>query len=87
VEPEYRHFDLILRSKFNSRFWHPENIRPWGLWVDETDHRATDGALYRFALGARAVLVNFGASASFPLGTRTPVANAVGEENKSCFTT
>ena len=28
-EPEYRRFDIILRSKLNRRAWHPENMRPW----------------------------------------------------------
>jgi hypothetical protein len=69
-EPEYRHFDLILRSKFNSRIWHPENIRPWAYGLTKRIIEATDGAL-PFRSRRRAVLVNFGASHPFPYGART----------------
>src|SRR6266481_9181508 len=43
-EPEYRQFDLILRSKLNPRAWHPENIRPWAYGLTNRVTEATAGA-------------------------------------------
>jgi hypothetical protein len=68
-EPEYRQFDLILRSKLNRRAWHPENMRPWALGLNNRILNATSGAP-RFADRRRALLVNFGASHPYPHGTR-----------------
>ena len=68
-EPEYRQFDVILRSKLNRRAWHPENMRPWVLGFTNRILHATRDAP-GFAARRRAILVNFGASHSFPHGTR-----------------
>lgn len=68
-EPEFRQFDLILRSKLNRRAWHPENIRPWVLGFTERILRATAGTL-GFRDRRAAILSNFGASHPFVHGTR-----------------
>lgn len=72
-EPEYRDFDLILRSKLNRRAWHPENMKPWVLGFTNRILRATAGAA-PFAERERKVLVNFGASHPYEHGTRTLAA-------------
>jgi hypothetical protein len=68
-EPEYRQFDLILRSKFNTRTWHPENMQPWAYGLTNRIIEAT-----RFGLPFRdrrpALLVNFGVSHPFQYATR-----------------
>jgi len=68
-EPEFRQFDFILRSKYNPRLWHPENMRPWAYGWTNRITEATEGAL-PFRSRRRAVLVNFGASHPYPYGTR-----------------
>lgn len=68
-EPEYRKFDLILRSKLNRRAWHPENMRPWVLGFTNRIVQATSGAL-SFAERRRVVSVNFGASHPYGHGAR-----------------
>lgn len=68
-EPEYRSFDLILRSKLNRRAWHPENLRPWVIGLNNRILRATVGAV-PFRMRRRALLVNFGASHPYPHGVR-----------------
>ena len=68
-EPEYRQFDLILRSKFNRRVWHPENMRPWAYGLTNRIIEATGGTL-PFGARRRALLVNFGASHPFQYGAR-----------------
>lgn len=69
-EPEYRQFDVILRSKLNRRAWHPGNMRPWVLGTNNRILLATAGAP-AFAGRRAALLWNFGASHSYPHGTRT----------------
>jgi hypothetical protein len=68
-EPEFRQFDLILRSKLNRRAWHPANMRPWVLGFTRRIMEATAGAP-AFAARRRAMLVNFGASHPFPHALR-----------------
>jgi hypothetical protein len=69
-EPEFRQFDLILRTKLNRRAWHPENLRPWAYGLSNRTMEATaGGALWQER--APVVLSNFGASHPFPHGTRT----------------
>jgi FkbM family methyltransferase len=68
-EPEFRQFDLILRSKLNQRAWHPENMRPWVLGLNRRIIDATTGGL-PFGQRSRKLLVNFGASHPYPHGTR-----------------
>jgi len=68
-EPEYRHFDLILRSKFNLRTWHPDNMRPWAYGLTNRILEATEGGL-PFQRRRRAVMVNFNASHPFAYGAR-----------------
>jgi hypothetical protein len=72
-EPEYRSFDLILRSKLNRRAWHPENMKPWVLGFTNRVVKATSDAL-PFLERKRTVLVNFGASHPYGHGTRTLAA-------------
>lgn len=72
-EPEFRQFDLILRAKLNKRAWHPSNMRPWVLGLNNRILDATaDGE--PFAARQHAILVNFGASHPYPHGTRDVAA-------------
>ena len=68
-EPEFRQFDLILRSKLNRRSWHPENVKPWVLGLNNRILEATSGAP-PFAERAKSILLNFGASHPYPHGVR-----------------
>lgn len=68
-EPEYRQFDLILRSKFNARAWHPENMRPWAYGLTNRIIEETRCSL-PFRNRRSALLVNFGASHPFQYGAR-----------------
>jgi len=68
-EPEYRQFDLILRSKLNPRAWHPDNMRPWAYGLTNRVIRATADAP-PFNSRRKALLINFGASRPFPYGAR-----------------
>jgi Glycosyl transferases group 1 len=68
-ESEYRQFDLILRSKLNRRAWHPENMRPWALALNNRILNATSGAP-PFSTRRKRLLVNFGASHPYSHGTR-----------------
>ncbi len=72
-EPEYRQFDLILRSKLNRRAWHPENLRPWAYGLNNRILRATTG-VPPFAERTRSLAVNFGASHPYPHGAREAAA-------------
>ena len=72
-EPEFRKFDLILRSKLNKRAWHPENMRPWVLGFTNRILKAVEGQL-PFEERRRVALVNFGASHPYPHGTRDEAA-------------
>ena len=68
-EPEFRQFDLILRSKLNRRAWHPDNMRPWVAGINNRILQATEGHL-PFAERDRSILINFGASHPYPHGVR-----------------
>jgi hypothetical protein len=73
-DPEFRQFDLILRSKLNHRAWHPENMKPWVLGFTNRVVQATAGAP-PFAQRKRTVLLNYGASHPYPHGTRDLAAH------------
>jgi hypothetical protein len=68
-EPEYRQFDLILRSKMNRRAWHPDNMRPWAYGFTNRIINATENAL-PFASRRHEIMVNYGASHPYPHSTR-----------------
>jgi hypothetical protein len=68
-EPPFRQFDVILRTKFLRRAWSPSNLRPWVLGLSNRMLRMTAGAP-PFAARRRTLLVNFGASHTFPHGAR-----------------
>jgi len=68
-EPEFRQFDHVLRAKLNRRAWHPANLRPWVLGLNGRILQATAGGA-PFAQRNRSVLINYGASHSYPHGTR-----------------
>jgi hypothetical protein len=68
-EPEFRQFDLILRAKLNQRAWHPPNMRPWVLGLNNRILDATANAR-PFAERDHQLLVNFGASHPYSHGTR-----------------
>jgi len=68
-EPEFGQFDVILRAKLNGRAWHPGNMRPWVLGLNNRILDATvNGA--PFGERDRKLLVNFGASHPYSHGTR-----------------
>ena len=64
-EPEFRQFDVILRSKLNRRIWHPENMRPWVLGFTNRVMKEVSGAP-PFSERRRSLLWNFGASHPYP---------------------
>jgi hypothetical protein len=68
-EPEFRAFDIILRSKFNRRTRHPENMKPWVLGLTNRILAATADAL-PFSERRHVMLSNYGASHPYPHGTR-----------------
>jgi hypothetical protein len=68
-EPEYRQFDLILRTKLNRRAWHPENLKPWTMPLEKRIIDATRNAP-EFQKRRKVILVNYGASHPYPHGTR-----------------
>ncbi len=68
-EPSFRQFDLILRTKYCRRAWSPGNLRPWVLGLSNRMIRMTAGSP-PFAERNPTLLVNFGASHSFPHGAR-----------------
>lgn len=67
--PEFRQFDVILRAKLNRRAWHPENMRPWVLGLNNRILEATANAA-PFDQREHKLLVNFGASHPYSHGTR-----------------
>ena len=68
-EPEYRQFDLILRTKLNRRTWYPANLRPWTMPLEKRMIYATKNAP-EFQKRKKVILVNYGASHPYPHGTR-----------------
>jgi hypothetical protein len=68
-EPEFRKFDLILRTKLNSRAWYPDNVRAWAYGLNGRVVTATANPI-AFHARRRTVLVNYGASHPFPHGAR-----------------
>jgi hypothetical protein len=60
-EREFREFDLILRTKFNSRTIQPGNARPWAIGLSKRMLKATSHAL-PFAERRKAVFVSYNAS-------------------------
>jgi len=68
-EPEYRQFDLILRTKLNRRAWHPANLRPWTMPLEKRVIEATRNSP-EFGKRRKVILVNYGASHPYPHGTR-----------------
>ncbi len=68
-EPEFRAFDLILRSKFNGRAAAPANMRPWAYGWNNRIVAATRGAL-PFAQRGASLLVNFNVSHPYRHGAR-----------------
>jgi hypothetical protein len=83
-EREFRQFDLILRAKLNRRAWHPENMRPWVLGLNNRILDATAGAP-PFAERAHTMLVNFGASHPYPHGTRDIAARTFDPHIAKCI--
>jgi hypothetical protein len=69
-EPEFRQFDLILRTKYNRRAFHPANLRPWVMGLSNRIIEMTAGAP-ALSQRRRAIMINFGASHGYPHGART----------------
>lgn len=72
-EEEFRQFDVILRTKFNGRMWNPPNLRPWAYGLSGRVLRMTRDAK-DFGRRERQVLINFGASHSYPHTARLRAA-------------
>jgi hypothetical protein len=68
-EDQFRPFDLILRSKLNSRAAAPANMRPWAYGLTNRIIEATQNPL-PFSQRAASVLVNFNVSHPFRYGGR-----------------
>jgi hypothetical protein len=61
---EFRHFDVVLRTKLNRRTFNPANFRPWAIGLERRVLAATAGAP-EFNKRRRAIYVNYNASHSF----------------------
>lgn len=59
--PEFRHFDLVLRTKLNRRTWNPPNFRPWAIGLERRVMEATRNAP-PFRERRPAIYVNYNAS-------------------------
>jgi hypothetical protein len=68
-DPEFRQFDFIFRCKLNRRAFHPQNLRPWTLGLNQRVLSATANAP-QFEQRRRTILVNFGASHPYSHGAR-----------------
>ena len=68
-EEQFRPFDLILRSKFNSRAATPANMRPWAYGLTNRIVEATQNPL-PFSQRADSMLVNFNVSHPYRYGAR-----------------
>lgn len=68
-EPEFRQFDLILRTKLNRRAWRPDNIKPWTMPLEKRMIDATLNAM-PFEERRKSILINYGASHPYPHGAR-----------------
>jgi hypothetical protein len=68
-EDQFRPFDVILRSKFNSRAAAPANMRPWAYGLTNRIVEATLNPL-PFSQRAGSVLVNFNVSHPYRYGAR-----------------
>jgi hypothetical protein len=69
LAPEFRAFDLVLRTKFNRRTWNPPNFRPWAIGLERRILAATEGAP-EFAGRRKAIYVNYNASHPFMHSSR-----------------
>lgn len=69
-EDDFRHFDLILRCKLNTRAWYPSNLRPWALGLSNRMLAATANRL-PFAERRQAIFVSYNASHPYPHGSRS----------------
>jgi len=59
--PEFRHFDLVLRTKLNRRTWNPPNFRPWAIGLEKRVIKATRDAP-PFRQRRPTIYVNYNAS-------------------------
>jgi hypothetical protein len=69
-DPAFSCFDLILRTKFNRRAYHPANMKPW---VDALQNRIINYTANApdFRKRKPAIFVSYNASHNSPHGTRT----------------
>jgi|CZKV01.1.fsa_nt_gi hypothetical protein len=63
-ENKFRQFDMVFRTKYNSRFYHPTNFKPWNMGMSRRIIRATSDAP-PFHERSHSILFNFGASHPF----------------------
>ncbi|HEY0434803.1 MAG TPA: hypothetical protein VGC95_13095, partial [Chitinophagaceae bacterium] len=63
-EKEFRKFDFIFRTNYNSRFFNPKNFVPWNHGMSRRIIRATSDSL-PFSERSCTILFNFGASHPF----------------------
>lgn len=57
-QPEFRQFDLIFRTHYNSKFLYPANFRPWAFGLSNRILHETE-VLPNFSERKRNLLVNF----------------------------
>jgi hypothetical protein len=69
-EDSFRKFDLILRSHFNKRSFHPANVVPWTFGIPNRVLKEF-AAAPTFASRSRKALSNFGASHGYNHGLRS----------------
>ena len=64
MAPEFRAFDLVLRTKLNRRTWNPPNFKPWAIGLERRVIAATEDAP-PFEQRREAIYVNYNASHPF----------------------
>jgi len=67
--PEFRACDLVLRTKYNTRAYAPENVRPWAIGLTNRTLRMA-ASVAEPSERKRAIYVNYGASHPFEHTTR-----------------
>jgi hypothetical protein len=64
LDTEFRHFDLILRTKYNCKTYNPPNFRPWAIGLENRVIQATKNEM-EFLERRKVIYVNYNASHSY----------------------
>lgn len=73
-KPEFRGCDLVLRTKYNTRAYAPDNVRPWAIGLTDRVLRM-GGEIPEPSQRKRAIYVNYGASHPYEHSTRLQAKN------------